>query len=111
MTDKATHRTPITGYMRQISLSILMPFFRKNDRAPESYPKFESSIFSRPDESELVALEEEISPLVEAEVYLIYGRRPDAEKVLADGVRTGRISTAEVAQFWDNQHKGGGRAS
>lgn len=111
MTDKTTPRTPITGYMRQISLSILMPFFRKTDSAPISYPKFESSIFSRPDQSELLAMEEEICPLVEAEVYLIYGRRPDAEKVLADGVRTGRISAAEAAQFWDKQSKGSGRVS
>lgn len=111
MTDKTTHRTPISGYMRQISLSILMPFFRKNDCVPESYPKFETSVFSRPDQSELLAMEEEICPLVEAEVYLIYGRRPDAEKVLADGVRTGRISSAQAKQFWENQSKGSGRVS
>lgn len=111
MTEKTTHRTPITGYMRQISLSILMPFFRKNDSAPERYAKYESSIFSQPDQSELLAMEEEICPLVEAEVYLIYGRRHDAEKVLAEGVQAGRISTAEVTQFWGNQRKGSGRVS
>ncbi|UCV21108.1 hypothetical protein [Ferribacterium limneticum] len=89
--------------MKQISLSILMPFFRKTDSAPVQYPKYDSSVFSRPDQSELLAMEEEISPLVEAEVYLIYGRKADAEKVLADGVKIGRITANEVARFWSEQ--------
>lgn len=54
-------------------------------------------------------MEEEICPLVEAEVYLIYGRKADAEKVLAQGVRTGRISTDEVTQFWLNQNNAAAR--
>jgi hypothetical protein len=103
MTPKTPHFAPVTGLMRQISLSILMPFFRKTDSASVQYPKFDSSVFSRPDQSELLAMEEEICPLVEAEVYLIYGRKADAEKVLADGVKNGRIATDEVARFWSEQ--------
>lgn len=103
MTHKTPQFAPVTGFMKQISLSILMPFFRKTDSAPVQYPKYDSSVFSRPDQSELLAMEEEISPLVEAEVYLIYGRKADAEKVLADGVKTGRITANEVARFWSEQ--------
>jgi hypothetical protein len=104
MTHKTPHFAPVTGFMRQISLSILMPFFRKTDSAPVQYPKFDSSVFSRPDQSELLAMEEEICPLVEAEVYLIYGRKADAEKVLADGVKKRRITADQVAQFWSEQN-------
>lgn len=104
MTHKTPHFAPVTGFMKQISLSILMPFFRKTDSSPVQYPKYDSSVFSRPDQSELLAMEEEISPLVEAEIYVIYGRKGDAEKVLADGVKTGRITADEAAQFWSEQN-------
>lgn len=111
MTHRTPHFAPVTGFMRQYSLSFLMPFFRKTDCAPMEYPKFESSVFSRPDQSELIAMEEEISPLLEAEVYLIYGRKADAEKVLADGVKTGRITADEAGRFWSEQNNTRGRAS
>ena len=111
MTHKTSPFTPVSGFMRQISLSVLMPFFRKSDSAPVQYPKYDSSVFSRPDQSELLAMEEEISPLVEAEIYVIYGRKADAEKVLAGGVKTGRITANEVEQFWMNQRTESGRPS
>ena len=110
MTNKITSRAPVTGLMRQISLSILMPFFRKKDVAPAHYPKLVSSVFSRPDQSELLAMEEEISPLVEAEIYVIFGRKADADMALDAGVKSGRITTQEVAQFWINQSNGAARA-
>jgi hypothetical protein len=97
--------------MRQISLSILLPFFRKKDTVLGHYPHIVSSVFSRPDQSELLAQEEEISPLVEAEVYLIYGRRADAEKVLELGVKSGRITAGEAAQFWSDQRNADVRPS
>lgn len=109
MTQKIPNLPPVTGFMRQFSLSILLPFIKKPDSLPAAFPQFDSSVFSRPDQSELLAMEEEICPLVEAEVYLIYGRKADAEKVLAQGVRTGRITTREVAQFWSNQGNASGR--
>jgi hypothetical protein len=96
--------------MRQMSLSVLMPFFRKTDRSLVPYPKYESSIFSQPDQSELLAMEEEICPLVEAEIYVIYGRKADAQKVLKAGVRSGRITADQVARFWDGQDKAAGQA-
>ena len=39
---------------------------------------------------------EPFSPLVEAEVYFAYGRRDDAEAVLASGLRDGLISADEI---------------
>ncbi|PKO39103.1 MAG: hypothetical protein CVU33_06325 [Betaproteobacteria bacterium HGW-Betaproteobacteria-6] len=109
MTQKTTPFAPVTGFMRQMSLSILMPFFRKTDKSPVPYPKYESSIFSQPDQSELLAMEEEICPLVEAEVYVIYGRKADARKVLNAGVRSGRITADEAARFWDTKGKAAGQ--
>ncbi|MDP2882680.1 MAG: hypothetical protein Q8N89_14010 [Azonexus sp.] len=109
MTHKTPHFAPVTGFMRQISLSILMPFFRRTDSPPVQCPKFDSSVFSRPDQSELLAMEEEICPLVEAEVYLVYGRKADAERVLADGVKKRRITADEVARFWSEQSNTRGR--
>lgn len=41
--------------------------------------------------------EELPKPLLEAEVYFTYGRRDDAEAVLASGLREGLISSVEVA--------------
>lgn len=43
------------------------------------------------------ATEESANPLIEAEVYFNYGRRDDAEAVLASGLREGLISSVEVA--------------
>jgi hypothetical protein len=103
MTDKITNHAPVSSFMRQISLSILMPFFRQKDTAPTHYPRITSSVFSRPDQSELLAHEEEICPLVEAEVYVIYGRKADAEKALAAGIKSGRITADQAAQFWSKQ--------
>lgn len=111
MTQKIPNLQPVTGFMRQFTLSMLLPFSRKSGSRPAPYPQIDSSVFSRPDQSELLAMEEEICPLVEAEVYLIYGRKADAEKALALGVRTGRITTGEVAQFWSNQGKASGRTA
>ncbi len=109
MTHKIPNLPPVTGFMRQFTLSMLLPFIKKSDAAPARYAQFDSSVFSRPDQSELLAMEEEICPLVEAEVYLIYGRQADAEKVLAQGVRSGRVTTGEVARFWANQGNAAGR--
>jgi hypothetical protein len=89
--------------MRSVSLSVLMPFFRTNDPILTQHTRVATSVFSEPDQSELLAQEDEICPLVEAEVYVIYGRQADAEKVLASGVQSGRITAGDVARFWAKQ--------
>jgi hypothetical protein len=109
MTHKTPSFPPVTGFMRQLSLSLLLPFSRKPDSAPSHDLQIDSSVFSRPDQSEQLAMEEEICPLVEAEVYLVYGRKADAEKVLALGARSGRITADQIAQFWSNQGKSANR--
>jgi len=105
MPNKNFHHTPVSNFMRHVSLSILMPLFSKANETPSSPPPFTISDFSRPDLSELLAHEEEICPLVEAEVYVIYGRVADAEEALAAGVKSRRITAAQVAQFWSSQGK------
>lgn len=44
------------------------------------------------------------SPLVEAEVYLIYGRKNVAQKVLDAAMREGLVTPEEVVRFW-TQHQ------
>jgi hypothetical protein len=44
--------------------------------------------------------EEDANPLVEAEIYVIFGRRTDAEKVLKSALQAGRINADEVVRFW-----------
>lgn len=111
MPNKIINHAPVSRFMRQISLSILMPFFRKPDTTPAQFTKFPSSVFSRPDQSELLAHEEEICPLVEAEVYVIYGRVADAEEAIAAGVKSGRITSQQAAQFWKEQSNSAGRTA
>ena len=52
-------------------------------------------------DSPAVMVEETPSPLVEAEIYFVYGRRDDAEAVLASGLRRGRISPDEASRLRD----------
>jgi hypothetical protein len=109
MTNKTENFSPVTGFMRQFSLSIQRPFLRKSDKAQTCSMQIDWSDFSRPDQSELLAREEDISPLVEAEVYLIYGRKADAVKALDSGIKSRRITSAEVENFWATQGNVAGR--
>ena len=45
--------------------------------------------------------EEDVNPLVEAEIYVIFGRTNDAERVLKSALQAGRINADEVVRFWD----------
>lgn len=103
MTDKTTSIFQASGLIRNISLSVLMPFFRKMKSARPSQAQITSSVFSQPDESALFAYEEEICPLVEAEVFVIYGRMADADKALHSGIKSGRITADQARQFWADQ--------
>jgi len=111
MRHKTTNTPSATSFMRHISLTIWPPFFKKNTTFKEKtteqehYQPFTSSVFSLPDQSELLAHEEEICPLVEAEVYVIYGRTNDAIEALDAGVKSGRITADQAARFWSNQRK------
>lgn len=40
------------------------------------------------------------NPLVEAEVFLIYGRQEDAARVLKAALREGRIGDEDLHRFW-----------
>lgn len=45
-------------------------------------------------------VEDDVNPLTEAEIYVIYGRKKDAQRVLDQAVSEGRLSPQEVACFW-----------
>lgn len=81
---------------------------RKSWRNPvatdNSYLGLSMSAFSRADHVELLQLHEDVDPLTEAEIYVIYGRRDDATKVLQSAVRNGRISLGDVTAFWAKQN-------
>jgi len=109
MTNKTINVSPVTGFMRQFSLSIQRPFLKKSDRSQTRSLQIDWSDFSKPDQSELLAREEEICPLVEADVYLIYGRKADAVKALETGVKSRRITAEDVAQFWSKQGHSAGQ--
>lgn len=47
--------------------------------------------------------QEDVDPLTEAEIYLIYGRKKDAQQVLDLAMREGRITPADVVRFWSGQ--------
>ncbi|MFZ2269733.1 MAG: hypothetical protein WAV95_19330 [Azonexus sp.] len=50
--------------------------------------------------------EEDVNPLTEAEIYVIYGRQNDAQRVLDLAMREGRITPAEVVCFWSLHKRG-----
>lgn len=56
-------------------------------------------------EAAALDVDESLSPLQEAEVYWTYGRRDDAEFVLSEGLRTGRINAGDIEQFWQRVAK------
>jgi hypothetical protein len=91
------------------SLADRLFFLRKNKTAPttsaaddlwlsatmSAFSEVESAECSQDDEPE-----EDVDPLVEAEIYVIFGRANDAEKVLKSALQAGRIDADEVVRFW-----------
>lgn len=71
--------------------------------ADNVYLGLQLSDFSKDESSSVLKEHDEIDPLTEAEIYVIYGRRGDAHKVLESGLQRGRISTEEVSMFWAEQ--------
>lgn len=106
MTHKATYFAPLTSILGSINHAISGLLFDDNVSSKQtnsekfSYPHFESSVFSKPDPSELLARETDIDPLLEAEVYAIYGRRKDADRVLDSALKAGLITAGDISLFW-----------
>lgn len=111
MTHKATYFAPISSLIGSINHAISGLLFEKaicstkKDTEKNSYARFESSVFSQPDASELLLHEEDIDPLLEAEVFAIYGRRQDAEEVLAAALKAGQLTAGDVTLFWSLRDK------
>lgn len=72
--------------------------------ADNSYLGLAMSAFSNGDHPDLLREHDEVNPLTEAEIYVIYGRRDDARKVLESALRAGRISGEDVKAFWAEQN-------
>ena len=61
------------------------------------------SAFSNADHPALLAHHEDVNPLTEAEIYVIYGRKKEAQQVLDVAVQEGAISPEQVIRFWFEQ--------
>lgn len=90
-----------------VSLNLVAGFqFLKSKRSrskplaaaePQCLPaRHEASLFP---EGAAVTVDEVLCPLIEAEVYFVYGRRNDAEAVLASALREGRITPDDVRRL------------
>lgn len=58
------------------------------------------SAFSAGEHLTLLRDEVDVNPLTEAEIYVIYGRKKDAQLALDSAMRDGRISAEQVVRFW-----------
>lgn len=76
---------------------------RANRRAGNAGNGLPISAFSNLDHPSLLAHEDDVNPLTEAEIYVIYGRPDDARGVLATALNERRITADDVARFWQ-QH-------
>lgn len=111
MTHKAAYFAPITGFFGSINHALSGFLFESTGSSKRAHSEkfsdahIESSVFSKADASELLINESDIDPLLEAEVYAIYGRRKDAEKVLDSALKAGLISAGDVSLFWSIRDK------
>ena len=104
MSLNAVSLAPITAYIT----SHLTAGWRslRGRRSAETMPASED-IWPTPPVSRLLASQapglldyaEEVDPLTEAEVYLLFGRLDDARAVLEGALDEGRLSEEEVARF------------
>ncbi|MGE5472384.1 MAG: hypothetical protein ACM3X0_16435 [Bacteroidota bacterium] len=68
--------------------------------AEDSAGNLTMSAFSRLPPATAQFSGEDVDLLTEAEIYVLYGRKNEAQKVLDVGLRQGRISTEQVIGFW-----------
>ena len=70
---------------------------RKKITRPSEFPL---SAFSVLDHPAAMVGQEQFSPQREAEVYMTYGKRREAEQVLNTALRNKKVSAEEVTAFW-----------
>jgi len=63
------------------------------------------SAFSAGEHLTLLRDEVDVNPLTEAEIYVIYGRKKDAQLTLDSAMRDGRISAEQVVRFWSEHQR------
>lgn len=108
MLNNANSIIPIAARVGR-SLAAGLFFLRKNKTTPTTSAADDlwlSATMSAFSEAESIECsedppDEEVCPLVEAEIYAIFGRPNDAEHVLKTALQAGRINAEEVARFWD----------
>ncbi len=111
MTHKADYFAPITSILGSINHALSGLLFDSSvsskgaNSEKFSNENFDSSVFSKADATELLINEADIDPLLEAEVYAIYGRKNDAERVLDSALKAGLLTAGDVSLFWSIREK------
>jgi len=75
-------------------------------KAERSQSKFPLSAFSVLDHPAASVGKEKFTAEREADVYLAYGKKREAEEILNDALRRGEITAEEVAAFWAAREAG-----
>ncbi|MBS1157652.1 MAG: hypothetical protein H6R15_71 [Proteobacteria bacterium] len=75
-------------------------------RKVRSHSEFPLSAFSVLNHPAVSGRREQLTPLREAEVYMTYGKKREAQRVLDTALENGEISAADVAEFWGKHNSG-----
>lgn len=108
MINSTSYLAPMAGIIGSIHLAAGLHFLRKlriskmENSTHEKFVRLASSVFPEFNHDELSTHESEIDPLIEAEIYLVYGRARDAQDVLKKAVTDGRVTPEEATLFWSS---------
>lgn len=76
---------------------------RREDRSPSDFPLSAFSVLDHPAAS---VGKEKFTAEREADVYLAYGKKREAEEILNDALQRGEITAEDVAAFWAAREPG-----
>ena len=117
MSNNPISIAPITALVRRRIFAGLFSLKKRHtpQTASESNDLWLSTPMSGFDEGVPATFAEEehqdVSPLTEAEIYVIFGRRNEAEEVLKSAMRGGRVMPEEVSCFWERMDTERGRVA
>jgi hypothetical protein len=104
MINKAISITPLALFFG-LNFAAGYAYFKKRKllargRSANAHYDIPLSIFSNADHPELLKYQEDVNPLTEAEIYVIYGRKQEAQEVLDSGLLEGLITPEDIDHFW-----------
>lgn len=106
MSQNPVTLAPITSYIAQ-RLSAGWRSLRRSRQQPvpagtasDVEPDLPFSKFADTEFPGYITYDEDVDPLVEAEIYVIFGRNHDALAVLEEALDSGRLTDEQVSRFW-----------